>query len=89
MAGVLGALSLGLDELSLGLGALSLGLVAFSLGLDALSLLTGPLSPSLDKLPLEGGLHSLFPCNSSLSVRQLTDSENTLIKKFMIKVWVM
>jgi hypothetical protein len=77
MAGVLGALSLGLDELSLGLGALSLGLGALSLGLGALSLLTGPLSPGLDKLPLEGGWHSLFQCNNSLSVRQLTDTENT------------
>jgi hypothetical protein len=70
MAGVLGALSLGLDELSLGLDALSLGLGALSLGFCALS-------PGLDKLPLEGGWHSLFPYNNSLSVRQLTDTENT------------
>ena len=70
MAGVLGALSLGLAALSLGLGAPSVGLATLSLGL-------GKPSVDLGALSLEGGWHSLFPCNNSLSVRQLTDTENT------------
>jgi hypothetical protein len=37
----------------------------------------GKPSVDLGALSLEGGWHSLFPCNNSLSVRQLTDTENT------------